>query len=124
MKSIASYFTMTNSPSPTKPAFVAKGLSEKLINIEKRLSRQLAEETFCSNGVTVVYNPLEYAAEPHQDYLSKYAHDSKQVMFVGMNPGPFGMCQNGVSLLLLSAFRVFSSGLTYLFRCRSVTSRR
>jgi single-strand selective monofunctional uracil DNA glycosylase len=46
--------------------------------------------------VVFVYNPLIYAWEPHLQYLERYGARPKQVLFVGMNPGPFGMAQTGV----------------------------
>ena len=46
--------------------------------------------------VTHVYNPLSYARQPHNDYLSKWGAGPKRVVFLGMNPGPFGMAQTGV----------------------------
>eukprot|EP00736_Rhodelphis_marinus_P009983 Rmarinus@m.18477 len=46
--------------------------------------------------VSVVYNPLEYAQVTHNAYLSKFGSPGKEVVFMGMNPGPFGMCQTGV----------------------------
>jgi len=46
--------------------------------------------------VTHVYNPLEYAREPYDRYLSRYASPPKEVVLVGMNPGPWGMAQTGV----------------------------
>jgi single-strand selective monofunctional uracil DNA glycosylase len=46
--------------------------------------------------VTHVYNPLDYARRPHSAYLKRYGATHKHVIFVGMNPGPFGMVQTGV----------------------------
>ena len=46
--------------------------------------------------VTHVYNPLRYAAAAHREYLRRYAAGPKRVVFLGMNPGPFGMAQTGV----------------------------
>jgi len=43
-----------------------------------------------------VYNPLEYARAPHERYLERYGRPPKEVVLVGMNPGPFGMAQTGV----------------------------
>lgn len=43
-----------------------------------------------------VYNPLDYAWEPYEDYVSKYAREGIDVMFMGMNPGPWGMAQVGI----------------------------
>jgi single-strand selective monofunctional uracil DNA glycosylase len=46
--------------------------------------------------VTHVYNPLEYAREPYERYLDRFGSGRKEVLFIGMNPGPFGMAQTGV----------------------------
>jgi single-strand selective monofunctional uracil DNA glycosylase len=46
--------------------------------------------------VTHVYNPLDYAWEVHRRYLERYGSGRRRVVFVGMNPGPFGMAQIGV----------------------------
>jgi len=46
--------------------------------------------------VTHVYNPLHYAKRPHEIYLDRFGASPKEVVFVGMNPGPFGMAQTGV----------------------------
>lgn len=46
--------------------------------------------------VAHVYNPLVYAAVPHRRYLDRYGWRTGRVLFLGMNPGPFGMAQTGV----------------------------
>jgi single-strand selective monofunctional uracil DNA glycosylase len=46
--------------------------------------------------VAFVYNPLEYAARPHLSYVTNYARVGIEALFVGMNPGPWGMAQTGV----------------------------
>jgi single-strand selective monofunctional uracil DNA glycosylase len=46
--------------------------------------------------VTHVYQPLVYARAAHRAYLERYGGGPKDVVFVGMNPGPFGMAQTGV----------------------------
>lgn len=46
--------------------------------------------------ITHVYNPLQYAWTGHQSYLRQHANSPKKVVFLGMNPGPFGMAQTGV----------------------------
>ena len=43
-----------------------------------------------------VYNPLVYAARPHERYLKLAGAAPKRVIFLGMNPGPWGMAQTGV----------------------------
>ena len=46
--------------------------------------------------ITHVYNPLDYAFEAHRTYLERFGATKKRVVFLGMNPGPFGMVQTGV----------------------------
>ncbi|MCC6142798.1 MAG: single-stranded DNA-binding protein [Candidatus Hydrogenedentes bacterium] len=46
--------------------------------------------------VVQVYNPLEYAWAPHAAYLDRYGGGLREVLLVGMNPGPWGMAQTGV----------------------------
>ena len=43
-----------------------------------------------------VYNPLEYARKGFDRYMRRYGKPPKKVVFVGMNPGPWGMAQTGV----------------------------
>ena len=46
--------------------------------------------------VTHVYNPLRYAKQPHAAYVERYARQGIEALFLGMNPGPWGMAQTGV----------------------------
>ena len=63
--------------------------------IADRLRREVNRLAF-ARPVTHVYNPLEYAWEPHARYLERYGRGRKEVVLVGMNPGPWGMAQTGV----------------------------
>lgn len=49
-----------------------------------------------SAPVTHVLNPLDYAWDPHEQYLLRFGAGRKRIAFLGMNPGPFGMVQVGV----------------------------
>jgi len=49
-----------------------------------------------SPPVTHVYNPLEYARAPYDQYLDLYSRRPKEVVLLGMNPGPWGMAQTGI----------------------------
>ena len=55
--------------------------------------------------VTHVYNPLDYAWAAHELYLRKYGGTSKRAIFLGMNPGPFGMVQTGIPFGEIAAVR-------------------
>ncbi len=70
-------------------------MSEVIIEASKGLVSALEGLNF-SDPVTHVYNPLDYAWEPHAQYLRRFATGKKRVLFMGMNPGPFGMAQTGV----------------------------
>lgn len=43
-----------------------------------------------------IYNPLEYAWRPYHAYLSRYVSGPVDHIYLGMNPGPWGMAQTGV----------------------------
>lgn len=58
-----------------------------------------------SPPVAHVYNPLDYAWEAHAAYLRRYGKGPKRVVFLGMNPGPFGMMQTGVPFGEVGAVR-------------------
>ncbi len=45
---------------------------------------------------THVYNPLNYAWNPVEQYLERAGKNRKEAIFLGMNPGPWGMAQTGV----------------------------
>jgi hypothetical protein len=72
-----------------------QNIAEQLLEIEHQLCESLSQLTF-PEPVTHVYNPLIYAACPHQRFVHKYCTSHKRVLFLGMNPGPFGMAQTGV----------------------------
>lgn len=78
--------------------------SEALITAARDLSRQLTPLRF-SEPVSHVYNPLEYAATAHEQYLTRYARSGQKIVFLGMNPGPFGMTQTGVPFGEIPAVR-------------------
>ncbi len=70
----------------------------------RRLGRQAAAVDF-SAAVPWVYNPVDYAWNPHAQYLQRFANSSCRVLFLGMNPGPWGMAQTGVPFGEVAAVR-------------------
>jgi single-strand selective monofunctional uracil DNA glycosylase len=70
-------------------------LREAMCRAARRLARETRELRF-GPPVTHVYRPLDYAWEPHRRYLERFASEPKRVVYLGMNPGPFGMVQTGV----------------------------
>ncbi len=67
----------------------------EVLQIAKRLREEVSGLRF-ADPVTHVYNPLEYAWDLHKQYLQRYARNGVQAIWVGMNPGPWGMAQTGV----------------------------
>jgi len=82
----------------------ANAFSERLLRIERALSRELAELSFAA-PVTHVYDPLAYAWRPHAQFVRRYARGPVPTLFLGMNPGPFGMAQTGVPFGEVAAVR-------------------
>jgi len=66
-----------------------------LVEISANLADRVEELAFPS--VPFVYDPLVYAREPHEAYLRRWgARAPRELLLLGMNPGPFGMAQTGV----------------------------
>jgi single-strand selective monofunctional uracil DNA glycosylase len=65
------------------------------VRISRELSRAVDALRFAP-PVSHVYNPLAYARRSWESYLERYAKSGPRALFVGMNPGPFGMVQTGV----------------------------
>jgi single-strand selective monofunctional uracil DNA glycosylase len=74
---------------------MARSRAAALRAAARRLSRDLASLRFAA-PVTHVYDPLDYARRPHAAYIDAFGDARKRVVFLGMNPGPFGMAQTGV----------------------------
>ncbi len=79
-------------------------LADDLIDAADALRRALRSLVF-SPPVAHVYNPLDYAWAPHTAYLKKFGREKKKGIFLGMNPGPFGMAQTGVPFGEVAAVR-------------------
>lgn len=77
---------------------------QELEDAAQELIDALSPLTF-SAPVTHTYNPLEYAWESHLEYLKRFACSKKRVLFLGMNPGPWGMAQTGVPFGEIPAVR-------------------
>ncbi len=76
----------------------------KLVRAANQLCATVDKLKFRS-PVEFVYNPLRYAWPAHESYLRKFGSGPKRVVFLGMNPGPFGMTQTGVPFGEVAAVR-------------------
>lgn len=75
-----------------------------LLHTTQALVKELAGLSFAA-PVACVYNPLDYAWDVHRRWLERYGRGRKEVLLVGMNPGPFGMVQTGVPFGEIAAVR-------------------
>jgi single-strand selective monofunctional uracil DNA glycosylase len=79
-------------------------MTPPLVKAARALAAQ-AEKLQFAAPVRFVYNPLLYAWDAHEIYLRRFGEPPKEVIFLGMNPGPFGMAQTGVPFGEISAVR-------------------
>lgn len=78
--------------------------AERLIEAARQLGRAVGSLRF-GPPVTHVYNPLDYAGRSYRRYLRRFADGQKRVVFLGMNPGPYGMAQTGIPFGEVSSVR-------------------
>jgi single-strand selective monofunctional uracil DNA glycosylase len=76
------------------------------VRISRALSAELGKLHF-GPPVTHVYAPLVHARAPAEEYLRRYCGPRREVLLLGMNPGPFGMVQTGVPFGEVAATRDF-----------------
>jgi single-strand selective monofunctional uracil DNA glycosylase len=85
-------------------ALTAKDARRAVIDAAQQLADDVDALTF-GEPVAYVYNPLRYAWRAHHAYLSLLNRSGARVMFLGMNPGPWGMAQTGVPFGEIAAVR-------------------
>lgn len=97
-------------------------IATQYLEIERRLCGKLESLPY-GEMVKYVYNPVDYAWEIHRDFVVKFCRGRKKVLLLGMNPGPWGMGQTGVSgdgcvcvciLVIVKDFFLFFSLLYFL----------
>jgi len=77
--------------------FFIQPLWLKFYNTEVKLN-ELLEELTPPPNIKCIYNPIVYASQLHCDYVRRFLSGPKKLVFIGMNPGPNGMAQTGVSV--------------------------
>jgi single-strand selective monofunctional uracil DNA glycosylase len=97
--------------------------TERIIAAASRLSDEMGRLKF-RPPVAFVYNPLDYAWAAHEAYLRKFAQTPKRVLFLGMNPGPFGMAQTGVPFGEVAAVREWMGINTTIAKPKRVHPKR
>lgn len=84
-----------------------------LLRLEEELCCKLNNIDFRMppSKIVHVYNPIDYAIQLHLSFITRFFTFPKKVLFVGMNPGPFGMAQTGV----FNIYKVFRAGIILQF---------
>jgi single-strand selective monofunctional uracil DNA glycosylase len=82
------------------------GFAEKVLAATTELREEVETLRF-SEPVAWVYNPLRYAWPLHEKYVRTWGASPRRVLFMGMNPGPWGMAQTGVPFGEVATVRDF-----------------
>jgi single-strand selective monofunctional uracil DNA glycosylase len=78
---------------------VVETIVQDLLNAAKLLSDKCTKKIpnlLKHKDVAHVTNPLDYAWELHEQFITKWAGCGAKTLLLGMNPGPYGMAQTGV----------------------------
>lgn len=79
-------------------------VGDALVEVARELCAAVDRLRFAP-PVAHVYNPLDYARAPCEQYLRRHARRGVDALLLGMNPGPFGMVQTGVPFGEIAAVR-------------------
>ncbi len=78
--------------------------TDALLKAARELSLA-AEVLSFPDPVWTVYNTFGYAWDGYAAYIRRFAREPKRILYLGMNPGPWGMAQTGVPFGEISAVR-------------------
>nr|WP_319472387.1 uracil-DNA glycosylase family protein [uncultured Sphaerochaeta sp.] len=79
--------------------------SQEIVQRTELFAWQVEQLRF--SGDFYIYNPLQYAWNMHEAYLRTYLSNPVKALMLGMNPGPFGMAQNGIPFGEVGAVKQF-----------------
>ena len=75
----------------------------EIVGLSREMSAELDSQSWDFQGY--VLNPLDYAWDNYSSFLSLSIRDGARILFLGMNPGPYGMMQTGVPFGEVDAVR-------------------
>lgn len=78
--------------------------AKALIDDASRLGKQCGKLHF-GEPVATVYNCFDYALPGYAAYVEKFVDGPRRSLFLGMNPGPWGMVQTGIPFGEIAAVR-------------------
>lgn len=71
------------------------GRIQRQLAAARKMRAELGGRHFAS-PVVAVYDPLDYAWNAFEEYVTRFGGKSGRTLFLGMNPGPWGMAQTGI----------------------------
>ncbi len=77
---------------------------EQVLAAGKKLRLALNKLDF-SSVAAWVYNPFDYAWDAYAEYVTRFVSTEIDCLYMGMNPGPWGMVQTGVPFGEVAAVR-------------------
>ena len=86
------------------PSKAERSVEARAVALTRRLAKTVDALDFAP-PTTHVYNPLVYARGPVERYLERFARRGVRALWLGMNPGPYGMAQTGVPFGEIAAVR-------------------
>lgn len=78
--------------------------ADAILRAGEELARELETLSF---STPFVYNSFSYAWDGWSRYVTTWLNGSKEGLFLGMNPGPWGMAQTGVPFGEIAAVRMW-----------------
>lgn len=100
-----------------------QAIGQQLVESARKLGNTAGRIRF-RPPVAYAYNPLDYAWSAHELFLRKFGQGQKRVLFLGMNPGPFGMAQTGVPFGEVAAVRDWLGICTSISQPKSAHPKR
>lgn len=91
---VSSYFSRENGNQE-----ISTEICDDFLHLVDELNNSL-ENLKLPKTIDCIYNPTLYARHTFEIYVRKYCNTKKDIMYFGMNPGPWGMSQTGVSITL------------------------
>ncbi|NCB02985.1 MAG: single-stranded DNA-binding protein [Spirochaetia bacterium] len=71
-----------------------RDFTTSLVETTKEFAKLCSEIEYSDD--VYVYHPLLYAWDFHKKYIEQFVKQYTETLFLGMNPGPFGMAQTGI----------------------------
>ena len=76
-------------------AAIVRNIRQAAIELKNKCNELIPILIKEQKKIYVIYNPLSYAWNPHNEYISRYSGNGARILLMGMNPG-HGMGNTGI----------------------------